>query len=128
MPLRGLPFAAILNPMNPTLAWIIPVTPPGQQPPLGIWGPTDPRPTPPIYIPQPPLGMWGPNDPRPTPPIYIPPVGGGTPPGVPIHPIWGPPGFNPPGAGMPPGIGGGPIIPPEQPPVGGPPGQPIFPI
>ena|SRR5215831_4721193 len=52
-------------------------------------------------------------------------VGGGpiipdTPPaqppgGVPIHPIWGPPGFNPPGAGMPPGIGGGPIIPPSGP-------------
>jgi len=37
-------------------------------------------------------------------------------PGVPIHPIWGPPGFNPPGPGMPPGIGGGPIIPPDQPP------------
>lgn len=40
-----------------------------------------------------------------------PPVSG--PPGVPIHPIWGPPGFNPPGPGMPPGIGGGPIIPPS---------------
>jgi len=44
---------------------------------------------------------------------------GTTPPpsgGVPIHPIWGPPGFNPPGPGMPPGIGGGPIIPPDVPP------------
>jgi hypothetical protein len=40
-----------------------------------------------------------------------PPVTGG-PPGAPIHPIWGPPGFNPPGPGMPPGIGGGPIVPP----------------
>jgi hypothetical protein len=40
---------------------------PGQQP--GIWGPNDPRPSPPIYIPppggQPPLGIWGPTDPRP---------------------------------------------------------------
>jgi hypothetical protein len=36
-------------------------------------------------------------------------------PPVPIHPIWGPPGFNPPGEGMPPGIWGGPIIPPEPP-------------
>src|SRR6516225_4816160 len=56
-----------------------------------------------------------------------PPVGG--PPGQPIHPIWGPPGFVPPGPGMPPGIWGGPIIPPDQPPVGGgPPGVPTFPI
>ena len=42
------------------------------------------------------------------------------PPGVPVHPIWGPPGFNPPGAGMPPGIWGGPIVPPDTgPPDGG---------
>ena len=58
-----------------------PVEPP--QPPLGIWGPSDPRPTQPIYgfdrwtgqfpggrPPEPPpLGIWGPNDPRPTLPI-----------------------------------------------------------
>ena len=43
----------------------------GPQPPLGIWGPTDPRPTHPIagypwpQPPQPPLGIWGPTDPRP---------------------------------------------------------------
>jgi len=48
------------------------------------------------------------------PPEQVPPGGGGG--GVPIHPIWGPPGFNPPGPGMPPGIGGGPII-PEEPPI-----------
>ena len=36
--------------------------------------------------------------------------------GQPIHPIWGPPGFNPPGAGMPPGIWGGPVLPPDAPP------------
>ena len=48
-------------------------------------------------------------------PIF-PPTGPGGPP-RPIHPIWGPPGFNPPGPGMPPGIGGGPIIPPDIPPV-----------
>jgi len=46
----------------------------------------------------------------------IPPVS----PGVPTHPIWGPPGFNPPGPGMPPGIWGGPIPPmPDTPPDGG---------
>lgn len=64
-----------------------------------------------------------------------PPVGG--PPGQPIHPIWGPPGFNPPGPGMPPGIWGGapPLYPdigfpiPQPPPGGGrPPGRPTFPI
>jgi hypothetical protein len=70
---------------------------PGQPP--GIWGPTDPRPTPPIYVPVPPPGGGGggggehpehpiyipvypahpivlplpPTDARPMPPIYIPP-------------------------------------------------------
>jgi hypothetical protein len=65
----------------------------------------------------------------------------GTPPsagGIPIHPIWGPPGFNPPGPGMPPGIWGDPIIPvppntPDVPPPGSPPTvvggtQPVNPI
>jgi len=50
-----------------------------------------------------------------TPPV--PPSGS---PPKPIHPIWGPPGFNPPGEGMPPGIWGGPIIPidpPVEPPI-----------
>ena len=47
--------------------------------------------------------------------------------GVPIHPIWGPPGFNPPGPGMPPGIWGGPVIPPPGG-GGGAPGVPIHPI
>lgn len=52
------------------------------EPPLGIWGPTDPRPgwglpgdqprpEHPIFYPP---GIWGPNDPRPTPPIHIPPM------------------------------------------------------
>lgn len=61
-----------------------PIIPPeeGGSPP-GIWGPTDPFPTPPIVIPpetpsEPPLVIWGPNDPRPTPPIELP--GGGNPP------------------------------------------------
>jgi hypothetical protein len=64
-------------------------------------------------------------------PIYPeapPPGGGGGPPGQPIHPIWGPPGFNPPGPGMPPGIWGGPIMPPPGGGGGGPPGRPTFPI
>ena len=40
----------------------------------------------PIY-PEPPLGIWGPTDPRPTPPIYLPPGSGVVlPPGVPAHP------------------------------------------
>ena len=39
----------------------------------GIWGPTDPRPTPPIHLPGGGgEGIWGPNDPRPTPPIHLP--------------------------------------------------------
>lgn len=54
-------------------------------------------------------------------PIYPPPVSG--PPGQPVHPIWGPPGFNPPGPGMPPGIWGGPVLPPppDKPPEPEPP-------
>lgn len=71
-----------------------PGTPPPRpqpQPPLGIWGPTDPRPSHPIAgVPgQPPLGIWGPTDPRPTPPIYIPimpPAGEGG--EAPTHPIY----------------------------------------
>jgi hypothetical protein len=61
-------------------------------PPLGIWGPTDPRPTPPISglpgLPgyEPPLGIWGPTDPRPTPPIYMPPLPPGTSPPEPGDP------------------------------------------
>src|SRR5262245_52826656 len=76
------------------------------EPPLGMWGPTDPRPTPPIAMPpgggpggppgggaappepahpivlpppedQPPLVIWGPPDGRPTPPIYLPGIPGG---------------------------------------------------
>lgn len=54
-----------------------PIIPPDEGPP-GIWGPTDPRPTPPINLPPGypgnPPGIWGPTDPRPTPPIHIPPV------------------------------------------------------
>ena len=84
------------------------------EPPLGIWGPTDPRPgyglpgqppgiwggggvpmpTPPIYLPpvnpgEPPLVIWGPGDPRPTPPIHLPgppPDAGPTPPDVAVKP------------------------------------------
>ena len=79
------------------------------EPPLGIWGPPGPWPTPPIVMPpggggtqppQPPLGIWGPNDPRPTHPIQLPPWagkpqpptgGGGTPPTWPAEP----PAFQP---------------------------------
>jgi hypothetical protein len=47
----------------------------------------------PIPNPNPP-GIWGPTDPRPTPPIAQPPGGWGgrpRPPGVPTHPIYNPP-------------------------------------
>ena len=66
---------------EPFLALITPLGAPPAQPPLGIWGPTDPRPTQPIagWNPgtgtwptppvQPPLVIWGPGDPRPTVPI-----------------------------------------------------------
>lgn len=82
-----------------------PIMPPsgGGEPPLGIWGPTDPRPTPPIVIPEPPGGgpplvIWGGgNEPFPTPPIVIPMPPLPDPP-HPEHPI---------------------VIPPEQPPDGG---------
>lgn len=80
----------------------------GGQPPLGIWGPNDPRPTNPIAgmgpggnFPgggptDPPLGMWGPNDPRPSQPIQLPPWAGGWQP-IPSHPIvLPPPGWTPP--------------------------------
>jgi hypothetical protein len=71
-------------PAAPFLALITPLAAPEQppQPPLGIWGPSDPRPTLPIagwdpgtgtfpkpQPPQPPLVIWGPGDPRPTLPI-----------------------------------------------------------
>ena len=44
--------------------------PPGEGPPLGIWGPNDPRPG--YGLPEPPPGIWGPTDPRPSHPIVIP--------------------------------------------------------
>ena len=76
-------------------------------PPLGIWGPTDPRPTHPIAgvppggVPgQPPLGIWGPPQ---------------MPPG-----IWGPPqmpGGGGGGGGQPPGIWGGGNVPMPTPPI-----------
>ncbi len=98
-------------------------TRPQPQPPLGFWGPNDPRPWNPIagipgipgYNPpnpvQPPLGIWGPTDPRPWNPIA----------GIP-----GIPGYNPPLPG-----GGGPIF--NPPPGTGPgtnppiPGNPLPP-
>ncbi len=60
------PFLALITPIGTT-------EPP--QPPLGIWGPTDPRPSHPIAG-VPPGGAW-PQPPRP--------------PGVPTHPIYWPP-------------------------------------
>ena len=59
---------------------------PGEPP--GIWGPTDPRPTPPIHIPPPGFGH------HPAHPIVLPP-------NVPAHPIVIPP---PPGSTEPPDL------------------------
>lgn len=78
------------------------ITEADSQPPLGIWGPNDPRPTLPIAgwdpihgtwpnPPSPPLGIWGPGDPRPTLPIA------GWNPGTGQFPPWvPPPGAQPP--------------------------------
>lgn len=135
--------------MQPFLALIQPLSQPGGEPPLGIWGggnvpfptppihlppgiwgPNDPRPTPPIYIPgYPPLQIWGPNDPRPTPPIYIPgwpPLtiwgGGNVPmPSPPIANVPGAPGYQPPG-----GIWGGGGVPMPNPPIANVPGAPGY--
>ena len=85
-------------------------------PPPIIWGPDDPRPTPPIVIPpdavEPgvpthpiylPPGIWGPTDPRPSNPIA----------GIP-----GLPGYQPPGGGSPPlEIWGGGNVPMPTPPI-----------
>lgn len=80
---------------------------PHPEPPLGIWGPGDPRPTLPIagWDPgtgnfpgggggQPPLGIWGPGDPRPTLPIA------GWDPGTGNFPGGGGGGGGSPGPGM----------------------------
>jgi len=88
--------------------------------PPGIWGPTDPRPTPPIYLPpQQPPGYpahpiagppeWGHH---PAHPIVLPPVT----PGEPAHPIVIPP--------TPPGYPAHPIVLPPETPVG--PAHPIY--
>jgi len=73
-------------------------------PPLGIWGPTDPRPTPPIYIPiVPPESSGGGEHPAnpiylpvsPEHPIVLPPdeEGPPTPPPGMVNPPTGQPGF-----------------------------------
>jgi hypothetical protein len=65
-----------------------PIVPPDTEPPeppLGIWGPTDPRPTHPIVLPPTPPGV---DPPHPAHPIVLPPV----PPDPPIvPPDQGPP-------------------------------------
>ena len=83
--------------MNPFLALITPLgNPPAGGNPPGIWGPTDPRPTPPIVLPIPPdaIAPGVPSHPiyipvYPAHPIVIPP--GAISPGVPAHPIVLPP-------------------------------------
>lgn len=96
------PFLALITPIGGDG----PVTPP-VQPPLGIWGPTDPRPTFPISGWNPGTGQFPPYQP----PVQQPPY--------PSHPIYGnfptPPIFYPPGT-RPPGQGG-PMPPQPQPPL-----------
>jgi hypothetical protein len=110
--------------MAPFLALITPVGETGGGQPPGIWGPNDPRPTPPIAGPgRPP--WWGiANDPGYSPPWARPPVDPGysppwaqVPPGT--RPPTGPvdPGYSPPWAQVPPGgQGGGPVDPGYSPP------------
>ena len=113
------PFLALITPLGGGGGPVDPgysppwATPTPPQPPLGIWGPTDPRPTNPIagpgrppgwgmandpgygvpIPPSPPLVIWGPGDPRPTQPI----AGPGRPPN------WGM--ANDPGYGIDAGLG-----------------------
>jgi hypothetical protein len=117
---------------GPFLAMIIPVgggAPPRPdqglpQPPLGIWGPTDPRPSHPIHIPGQPPGIWG------GPPLYPDQGLPGKPPGIwggpPLYPDQGLPG-KPPGiwGGAPPyvDIGGPGPQPTPTPPIWLPPGS-----
>lgn len=108
------------------ITWLeVPTTP---QPPLGIWGPTDPRPGWGLPTPQPPLGIWGPTDPRPgwglpgsqpRPDNTLP---GNQPypdhglPGNQPYPDQGLPGAQPrPDHGLPPFATNLPVIPPQQP-------------
>lgn len=97
-----------INPYPPTaehpIYWPIvpdntlPVPPGGTQPPLVIWGPNDPRPSPPIFIPiQPPEGV------HPEQPIYIPVYPDNSLPGDQPYPDIGLPGDQPyPDQGLPP--------------------------
>lgn len=71
-----------------------PIMPGGEQPPLGIWGPTDPRPG--WGLPGEPPGIWGGgNVPMPSPPIAnvpgLPPMPDQPPP-TPTEPKPPPPG------------------------------------
>lgn len=117
---------AYIRSLNPTseyqLVEIIAMTPsggvpprPSPQPPLGIWGPTDPRPSHPIHLPgggggEGPPGIWGPTDPRPTHPIA----------GIP-----GLPGFGGGGGGVSVGVDAKIVpLPPSDPPTTPPAGMP----
>jgi hypothetical protein len=91
-------------PGQPPVVWPGPKPPyvdigfPGPQPggPVGIWGPTDPRPNPPIYIPIVPPPVEG-APPEATHPIYLPvyPTHPIYLPGHPEHPIVIPPELPP---------------------------------
>lgn len=107
------------------------------EPPLGIWGPTDPRPTHPICIPPDAIAPGVPTHPiflpvYPSHPIVIPPDG--LAPGVPTHPIYLPvypshPIVIPPDA-VAPGVPTHPIVLPPYPDntLPGPPNVPTHPI
>lgn len=100
---------------QPFLALITPLTSDGRPdqglpvPPVGIW-PSPGHPSHPIAPGgRPPLGIWGPTDPRPSNPIALPP---GSISGTPEQPIYTPPLFPSHPIELPPGSVGGT---PEQP-------------
>jgi hypothetical protein len=117
------PFLAMITPIDADARPTHPIAPGG--PPLGIWGPTDPRPTNPIVIPPDALAPGVPTHPiyipvYPSHPIVIPPNAIG--PGVPTHPIVLPPPIPthpiviPPDAAGP-GVPAHPIVLPPSPPL-----------
>jgi hypothetical protein len=98
------PFLALITPLSDARP---DNTLPVPQPPLGIWGPTDPRPTHPIYMPGGPVDPgYSPPWARPQPPYPDQGLPGSQPrpdhslPPFPSHPIYIPPEGSPPPLGI----------------------------
>ncbi len=73
-------FLALITVLSPHADNSLPMPQPPSGGPPGIWGPTDPRPSQPIYMPGAPVD-----------PGYSPPWARPRPPGQPTHPIYNPP-------------------------------------